>query len=46
MPPRSWLPPDLDGYVPVPERSNGAVVATTEPEAWKEQPMRIINLRP
>ncbi|MFD7812987.1 hypothetical protein ACFV6E_08595 [Streptomyces sp. NPDC059785] len=31
---------------PTPERPSGAVVATTEPEAWKEQAVRVIDLRP
>ncbi|MFD7707147.1 hypothetical protein [Streptomyces sp. NPDC059786] len=31
---------------PTPERPSGAVIATTEPEAWKEQAVRVIDLRP
>ncbi|MFI1027027.1 hypothetical protein [Streptomyces sp. NPDC020951] len=43
----SWAPAHAR-YVaePTPERPNGAVVATTEPEAWKGQPVRVIDLRP
>ncbi|MGI5454296.1 hypothetical protein ACQEWB_14175 [Streptomyces sp. CA-249302] len=31
---------------PTAERPNGAVVATTAPEAWRGQPVRIIDLSP
>jgi hypothetical protein len=43
----SWAPAHTrHAAEPTPERPNGAVVATTEPEAWKEQPVRVISLRP
>ncbi|MEW2048896.1 hypothetical protein [Streptomyces sp. NPDC005476] len=43
----SWAPAHARyAAEPTPERPNGAVVATTEPEAWKGQPVRVIDLRP
>ncbi|MEU6914733.1 hypothetical protein [Streptomyces olindensis] len=43
----SWAPAHTRyAAEPTPERPNGAVVATTEPEAWKGQPVRVIDLRP
>jgi hypothetical protein len=43
----SWGPAHT-GYAaePTAERPNGAVVATTAPEAWKGQPVRVIDLSP
>ncbi len=31
---------------PSPERPNGAVIATTRPHTWKEQPVRILDVSP
>lgn len=30
--------------LPTPERPDGAVIATTEPSRWKDQPVRILDL--
>jgi hypothetical protein len=43
----SWAPAHTRyAAEPTPERPNGAVVATTVPEAWKGQPVRVIDLSP
>jgi hypothetical protein len=31
---------------PTPERPDGAVVATADPESWKGQPVRVLDLNP
>lgn len=41
----SWAPAHTRyAAEPTAERPNGAVVATTVPDAWKEQPVRVIDL--
>ncbi|WP_199844522.1 hypothetical protein [Streptomyces sp. DSM 15324] len=43
----SWAPAHTRyAAEPTPERPNGAVVATTEPEVWKGQSVRVIDLGP
>lgn len=43
----SWAPAHtLHAAEPTAERPNGAVIATAEPEAWKGQPVRVIDLNP
>jgi hypothetical protein len=31
---------------PSPDRPDGAVIATTTPEIWKERPVRLLDLNP
>ncbi|MGW0823018.1 hypothetical protein [Streptomyces sp. NPDC002845] len=41
----SWAPAHTRyAAEPTAERPNGAVVATTVPDAWKEQPVRVVDL--
>lgn len=43
----SWAPAHTRyAAEPTAERPNGAVIATTTPEAWKGQPVRLIDLGP
>ncbi|MGX4689367.1 hypothetical protein [Streptomyces sp. JNUCC 63] len=43
----SWAPAHTRHTAePTAERPNGAVVATTAPDAWKGQPVRVIDLSP
>ncbi|MER5755016.1 hypothetical protein [Streptomyces sp. NPDC002088] len=43
----SWAPAHTrHAAEPTAERPNGAVVATTDPEAWRGQPVRVIDLSP
>ncbi|MFF1272693.1 hypothetical protein ACFVZC_04660 [Streptomyces marokkonensis] len=43
----SWAPAHTRyAAEPTAERPNGAVIATTAPEAWKGQPVRLIELGP
>ncbi|WP_416071438.1 hypothetical protein [Streptomyces sp. ME02-8801-2C] len=36
----------LHAAQPSPDRPNGAVIATTRPHTWKEQPVRILDVSP
>ncbi|MET9370543.1 hypothetical protein ABZY00_22195 [Streptomyces griseoflavus] len=43
----SWAPAHTRyAAEPTAERPNGAVIATTAPETWKGQPVRLIDLGP
>ncbi|MEU3104130.1 hypothetical protein [Streptomyces griseoflavus] len=43
----SWAPAHTQyAAEPTAERPNGAVIATTAPETWKGQPVRLIDLGP
>ncbi len=42
-----WAPAHIEHAAqPTPERPDGAIVATVDPERWKGRPVRVLDLNP